>query len=303
MLRLRPPRGILSFNGLRTTRGTPEEHPPEMSASQVLRYLYSLETSSPDFLRHLYCFILDDEGEQYSSNLQGSELARLVDFLDEVRPFYPDFRLVMKQVLQALSAIPATDDISRQCLRKLHAICDYHMTLPSSYNVSGHLAKVDDHPIADGSFADVWEGTHRGRKVCIKRLRVSVKYRETVTKVCIRYRYGSSASTEEHLCAPQSFFKEAVLWKRLRHPNVVPFIGVVTNHLELVSEHMSNGTLREYVEKNPGANRIGLVSLSPAFTTWLTTSSFLVIRCGRRSRIPSYKLYDTRRLERGKCLL
>ena len=183
MVELRLPRGILSPDDPRAACGIPEAHPPAMSTSQVLQYLYSLDTSSPDFLRCLYCFILDDKGEQYSTNLQGSELARLVDFLDEVCPLRPGFEPVIKHILQVLCTIPVTDDIFRQCLRKLQAICEYHMTLPSSYNASEDLVKVGGYTIADGGFADVWEGTHRGRKVCIKCLRVSVKNHETVTKV------------------------------------------------------------------------------------------------------------------------
>ncbi|KAF9648576.1 kinase-like protein [Thelephora ganbajun] len=114
------------------------------------------------------------------------------------------------------------------------------MTLPSSYNVllSGDLARVGDHPVANGGFADVWEGTHGGRRVCIKHLRISMKNRQTVTK---------------------SFFREAVIWKRLRHPNVVPFISVTRNPLQFVSEWMPNGTLTEYVNANPDVNRIGLL--------------------------------------------
>lgn len=61
-----------------------------MSTSQVLQHLYSLDTSSSDFLRCLYCLFRSDEEEQYLFTLQGSELTRLVDFLDEVRFFPPD---------------------------------------------------------------------------------------------------------------------------------------------------------------------------------------------------------------------
>ena len=57
----------------------------------------------------------------------------------------------------------------------------------------------------------------------------------------------------------KAFFGEAVVWKRLRHPNVVPFLGVTTAPLQLVSEWMPNGTLTEYVNTNPGADRISLV--------------------------------------------
>ena len=52
------------------------------------------------------------------------------------------------------------------------------------------------------------------------------------------------------------------MWKRLRHQSIVPFIGVTQDPLQFVSEWMPNGTLVDYLGKNPGANRIGLVSLS-----------------------------------------
>jgi serine/threonine protein kinase len=51
------------------------------------------------------------------------------------------------------------------------------------------------------------------------------------------------------------------VWKRLRHPNVVPFLGVTNKPLQFVSEWMSGGTLTNYVKRHPGANRVGLVSL------------------------------------------
>jgi hypothetical protein len=57
-----------------------------MPASEVLEQLYSLKSSSPNFLRVLYALIRTDEVEQYSASLQGPELTRLVDFLDGVRP-------------------------------------------------------------------------------------------------------------------------------------------------------------------------------------------------------------------------
>ena len=65
-----------------------------MSTSQVLQQLYSLDTSSPNLPRHLYCLIQRDEEEQYLSGLRGLELDRLVDFLDEVRALPFAFRPV-----------------------------------------------------------------------------------------------------------------------------------------------------------------------------------------------------------------
>jgi len=65
-----------------------------MSASQILQHLYSLDTSSPDISRLTHDLIRLDEEEKYLSGLQGSELARLVNFLDEVHTLLSAFRPV-----------------------------------------------------------------------------------------------------------------------------------------------------------------------------------------------------------------
>ena len=155
-----------------------------MSASQILRHLYSLDTSSPGFPRLIYGLIRHDEQEQYLATLRGSELVRLVNFLDKVRPLLRSFACLQFQTLQALDVIPTADDVSRRCLRKLQVICGDNMTLPSSYTISGDLTKLGDEPAASGGFADVWEGSHRGEKVCIKVLRTTSSDSKSLTKVC-----------------------------------------------------------------------------------------------------------------------
>jgi len=57
----------------------------------------------------------------------------------------------------------------------------------------------------------------------------------------------------------QRFIQEAVMWRHLKHPNIVPLRGVATALPQFVSEWMDNGTLTEYVKKHPGASRLGLV--------------------------------------------
>ncbi|KAF9777373.1 kinase-like domain-containing protein [Thelephora terrestris] len=202
-------------------RRTLEVEPPVMSTSKVLQHLYSFNTSSPDFLRCLHYLFRNDDEEQYLTTLQGSELTRLVDFLDEI-----------------LDVIPSTDDVFRQCLYKLRTICGDHAILPSSYTISGDLSRVGDDAVSGGGFSDVWKGIHNGSKVCIKVPRVNVQNREAVEK---------------------TFIKEAITWKRLEHPNVVAFIGVTRNPFQIVSDWMPNGTLGEYVNENPGADRVGLL--------------------------------------------
>jgi len=74
------------------------------------------------------------------------------------------------------------------------------------------------------------------------------------------------------------------VWKRLDHPNVVAFKGITLNPLQLVSEWIPGGELREYIKKNPDANRINLVgSFLPASTQYLTL--VLVDRRRRGSRV------------------
>ena len=55
-------------------------------------------------------------------------------------------------------------------------------------------------------------------------------------------------------------YREAVMWKRLDHPNIVPFKGVTLDPLRVVSEWMPGGDLTGYISQNPQTNRIRLVS-------------------------------------------
>ena len=50
-------------------------------------------------------------------------------------------------------------------------------------------------------------------------------------------------------------------WRTLRHPNVLPLLGVTmgNNHFAMVSEWMANGNINEFVDAHRGANRFELV--------------------------------------------
>ena len=77
-----------------------------MSASQILQQLYSLDISSPNLSRYIYCLIQRDEEDQYLSSLQGSELGRLVDFLDQVRTLPSAFRPAAESIFRLLVSSP-----------------------------------------------------------------------------------------------------------------------------------------------------------------------------------------------------
>ena len=54
------------------------------------------------------------------------------------------------------------------------------------------------------------------------------------------------------------------MWKRLTHPNLIPFLGATTTPLQLISDWMSGGDLPGYIKKQPDADRLGLVGVDSA---------------------------------------
>ena len=62
----------------------------------------------------------------------------------------------------------------------------------------------------------------------------------------------------------QGFCREVVAWKHLRHPNILPLIGVTfsESHFAMVSEWMDHGNVNEFIRIDPDANRTALVGIS-----------------------------------------
>ena len=53
-------------------------------------------------------------------------------------------------------------------------------------------------------------------------------------------------------------------WKALRHPNVLPLLGVTMSDTQfaMVSEWMANGNINQFIEAHRDANRFELVLFS-----------------------------------------
>ncbi|KAG8920918.1 hypothetical protein FRC02_000567 [Tulasnella sp. 418] len=108
-----------------------------------------------------------------------------------------------------------------------------------------------------GSYSDIWRGAlfhdHRywgpARDIAIKTLRV----RHTTNQ-------RSDTPAEERL--RKRFFREILLWADLRHENIVPLLGYMVRDgiPSFVSPWYPSGNLRDYLESNPNANRLSLVS-------------------------------------------
>jgi hypothetical protein len=77
-------------------------------------------------------------------------------------------------------------------------------------------------------------------------------------------------------------YQEAVVWKRLNHPNIVPFHGVTLRPLQLVSNWMQAAELTECIKNTPKTNRLGLVGVLPTalvkFASSLFSSCVMLLR-------------------------
>lgn len=51
--------------------------------------------------------------------------------------------------------------------------------------------------------------------------------------------------------------------KNLTHPNVSPLLGVTIALLQFISNWISGGELRGYIQRNPNADRLRLVGVPP----------------------------------------
>ncbi|KAJ8083200.1 Rho guanine nucleotide exchange factor [Marasmius tenuissimus] len=100
-----------------------------------------------------------------------------------------------------------------------------------------NVYKLGKHPIAAGGFGDVWKGAIRRsgseeQLVCLK-----------VSKVYVKS--DLDALFKEYL-------REAIVWRQLNHPNVLPFLGIFylkdDSQFCLISPWMDHGNLLQYLK-------------------------------------------------------
>ncbi|KAJ7145646.1 kinase-like domain-containing protein [Mycena epipterygia] len=105
--------------------------------------------------------------------------------------------------------------------------------------------RIDGSPVTGGAFADIWKCHFQKETVCVKAIRMF-----------------EDSNLEKVM---QAFRKEALIWRQLAHPNLLPFFGVYymedpRPRLCLVSPWMENGNVFKYLQGNPaGINRLSLV--------------------------------------------
>ncbi|KAJ7040994.1 hypothetical protein C8F04DRAFT_1031883 [Mycena alexandri] len=100
---------------------------------------------------------------------------------------------------------------------------------PRCFSIAG-LQKIGQQ-VAGGGFGDIWKGVVRGQVVSVKVMRI---FQE-----------------QEVAAALKEFSREALIWRQLCHPNLLPFFGLyyLDNRLCLVSPWMENGNIMQFLSK------------------------------------------------------
>ncbi|TCD63446.1 hypothetical protein EIP91_005387 [Steccherinum ochraceum] len=181
-------------------------------------YVYS-KKRLPDFVsfrKVLYlCVIRGREGEMF---IRPGKL--LDELMADSLKYDTDKHLLLASrgdlagyVLERLQAVldGKVDAISvengnRYGLRRLLVrLCLDTSILPPSLFLTG-IKCEDADPVGMGGYADIFRGTYGAGKVAMKRLRV----------------FLSGTSPQSYV----AFFREALVWRHLRHPHILQFLGI-----------------------------------------------------------------------------
>ncbi|KAK0188261.1 kinase-like domain-containing protein [Armillaria mellea] len=153
----------------------------------------------------------------------------------------PSAEIMLMNVLQQeLDDTSCPDGYRTTCLKCLLALSKARNIVPSSFS-SRNVVKEGTNPICGGGFADIWKGRLQDAQVCLKVLRLFIpeKAREKLLR---------------------DFCQETLVWRQLRHPNILPFLGVSEELFApsycLISLWMINGNIMSYLEAHPDQDRL-----------------------------------------------
>ncbi|KAF7326855.1 Kinase-like protein [Mycena venus] len=120
-------------------------------------------------------------------------------------------------------------------IRKLSELCD---KLPSSLFIVG-VNGQDEHPTFGGGYGDIYRASYCDQRVALKRMRYFLRGSD-LRRIRLK------------------FCREALVWKDLHHPHILPFLGIdrdsFPSSLCMVSPWMDHGTVINYLDTHGNAN-------------------------------------------------
>ncbi|KAJ7442175.1 kinase-like domain-containing protein [Mycena galericulata] len=125
---------------------------------------------------------------------------------------------------------------TRRIILKLSESSD---KLPSCLFITGVTGR-GEHPTCGGGFGDVYQATYGGKSVALKHVRPFVQSSD-VRRIRLK------------------FCQEALVWRELHHPHILPFLGIdresFSSSLCMISPWMRNGTVLHYLN-NHGRGKV-----------------------------------------------
>ncbi|KIK50356.1 hypothetical protein GYMLUDRAFT_461935 [Collybiopsis luxurians FD-317 M1] len=139
-------------------------------------------------------------------------------------------------------------EIDSTVRRRTHGLLRFllkrYQTLPLSLFIL-KVQREGRNPVAAGGFADIFRGSVDKNPVCLKVLRFTVEQDEN-TRAQMR----------------KQFCHEALVWRQLNHPNVLPLLGVNTElffpSFCLISPWMDQKDIIAFLKKNPAHNLLSV---------------------------------------------
>ena len=234
--------------------------------------------------------------------LQGSDAQMFIDVIDQVCTTLYHLRGVTSLLIscQALDNFDLEPQVRRKCVKLLYKACSGHNILPKSLSFEPPENETRD-ILSRVDFADVSKCEYDGREVAVKVLRVGRRMPQNVHKVCSFWRATVPFGGAKPLL--QTFYKEAITWRALRHPNVLPLIGAAMagNQISVMTEWMTNGNINQFVNAHQDTNRLQLVSslFKPLYPQLTMVMAPIAGRCCEGLNVCTRSGNDPWRHERG----
>lgn len=162
---------------------------------------------------------------------------------------------ILSNVLTDQKIIDSQDKSTDSCRIMRYIMLKFAMecqTVPSSLFIQDSDLLID-YTIepALGGFSDVFRGSVNGETVAVKRLRVLQCKDSSFDKVRVSHIFQGVLSAT--LC--QMLHREALIWRQIKHPRILPFLGLcVTGQPPrscMISPWMHGGSLAALLKSQP----------------------------------------------------
>ncbi|KAF9641932.1 kinase-like protein [Thelephora ganbajun] len=188
----------------------------------VLKELTEFDATSTEHIQKFSCMF--EYGDNTLLGMREDETLILIEVFDRV-----------------LNSSLNDGQLRSRCLRGLQKVSARCGLLPKSYWIpSSSLVQQDEAFSAVGRVSSTCQRSVDGRLVVVKTI--------------------SPDSVDDFNSFKRRLYTDAVMWKRLRHPNVTSFLGFRSDSpFSLVYLWTSDGNLSDYLREHPGVDKLGLL--------------------------------------------